>query len=87
MCPCEKRHIIIQNGRQKEIEVNTYVTRVGTISQTSSEISFKLSRFTVGLSHLEKLSFAQASAHIASTKTKKSEWWQDPCAANPVMFL
>ena len=47
---------------------------MGTISQSSSETSFKLFRFTVGLSHLEKLSFAQASAHIASANTKKSKW-------------
>ena len=46
--------------------------RVGTISQNSSETPFKLFRFTVGLSHLEKLPFAQASACIASANTKKS---------------
>ena len=48
--------------------------RVGTISQSSSETSFKLLRFTVGLSHLEKLSFVQISAHIASAIAKKSKW-------------
>ena len=37
--------------------------RVRTISQSSSETPFKLFRFTVGLSHLKKLSFAQA-VHI-----------------------
>ena len=44
--------------------------RVGTIFQSSSETPFKFSRFTVGLSHLEKLSFAQASAYIASANAK-----------------
>ena len=50
------------------------IIRVGTIPQSSSETSLKLFRFTVGLRHLEKLSFAQASAHIASANAKKSEW-------------
>ena len=49
--------------------------RVGTISQSSSETPFKLFRFTVGLSHLEKLSFAQASAYIASANAKKWKSW------------
>ena len=31
-------------------------------------------KFTVGLSHLGKLSFAQASAHIASANAKKTKW-------------
>ena len=47
--------------------------RVGTISQSSSETPFKLFRFTVGLSHLEKLSFAQASAYIAFLQMPKNE--------------
>ena len=47
----------------------------GTISQSSSETSFKLFRFTVGLSHLGKLSFAQASAYVASANAKKSKQW------------
>ena len=46
--------------------------RVGTISQSSSETPFKLFRFTVGLSHLDKLPFAQGSACIASANTIKS---------------
>ena len=50
---------------------NNNNNRVGTISQSSSETPFKLFRFTVGLSHLEKLSFAQASAYIASANAKK----------------
>ena len=50
-------------------------SRVGTISQSSSETPFKLCRFTVGLSHLEKESFAQANAYITSANTKKSKWW------------
>ena len=48
--------------------------RVGTFSHCSSETSFKLFRFTVGLSNFEKSPFAQASEHIASAKTKKSKW-------------
>ena len=47
---------------------------MGTISQSSSEAPFKLFRFTVGLRHLEKLPFAQASACIASANAKKSKW-------------
>ena len=47
---------------------------MGTIFQNSSETSFKLFRFTVGLKHLEKLSFAQASTHIASGNAKKQKW-------------
>ena len=45
--------------------------RVGTISQSSSETPFRFSGFTVGLSHLEKLSFAQASAYISFCKCQK----------------
>ena len=54
---------------------NNNNNRVGTISQSSSETPFKLFRFTVGLSHLEKLSFAQASAYIASANAKKWKSW------------
>ena len=49
--------------------------RVGTISQSFSETPFKLFRFTFGLSHLKKLSFAQPSAYIASANAKNSKWW------------
>ena len=49
-------------------------TRVGTISQSSSETSFKLLRFTSGLSHLEKLPFVVSSIHITSANAKKSKW-------------
>ena len=55
--------------------INDGISRVGTISQSSSETSFKLFRFTVWLSHSEKIfSFAQASAHIASVNTKIPKW-------------
>ena len=47
---------------------------MGTISQSSSETPFKLSRFTVELGHLEKILFTQASACIASVNAKKSKW-------------
>ena len=46
---------------------------VGAISQNSSENPFKLFRFNVGLSHLEKLTFVQASACIAFANAKKSK--------------
>ena len=46
------------------------ITRVGTIFQSSSETPFKLFRVTVALSHLEKLSFAQARANIATATPK-----------------
>ena len=49
----------------------SYKSRVGTISETP----FKLFKFTVGLSYLEKLPFAQVSAYIASANGKKSNWW------------
>ena len=45
-----------------------------TISQSSSETPFNLLKFFVGLSHLEKLPFAQASAYIASANVKKFKW-------------
>ena len=48
--------------------------RVGTISQSSSKTTFKLFWFAVGLSQLENLSFAQASARIASANAKKLKW-------------
>ena len=35
---------------------------------------FKFLRFTVEMRHLELLSFAQASTHIASANAKKSKW-------------
>ena len=53
---------------------NIYLIRERTTSQSFSEDSFKLFRFTVGLVHLEKLSFAQASTHIASANAKKLKW-------------
>ena len=36
--------------------------------------SFKLLRFTSGLSHLEKLPFVVSSIHITSANAKKSKW-------------
>ena len=53
---------------------NIYLIRVETTSQSFSEDSFMLFRFTVRLGHLEKLSLAQASTHIASANAKKLKW-------------
>ena len=46
----------------------------GTVSQSFLETPIKQFKFTFGLRHIELLSFAQASAHIASGNAKKSKW-------------
>ena len=51
------------------------ITRLGSVSQNSSETPFKLFRFTVGLIYFEKLFFVLASAYKASASSKKSQWW------------
>ena len=57
------------------IQESEDITRLGSVSQNSSKTPFKLFRFSVGLSHLEKLFFALASAYKASASSKKSKWW------------
>ena len=66
--------LVILTGRYILLIFKAIISEVGTISQSSSETPFKLSRFTVELGHLEKILFAQASACIASVNAKKSKW-------------
>ena len=58
--------------------INDGISRVGTISQSSSETSFKLFRFTVGLSHSKKIVFCTSQciySFCKHQKTKMADIW------------